>query len=676
MASDLPTDSFWSLLRQSGLLADAQFAALQAEFASGAAKADGSSRNLAEELIKRGVLTDWQAENLLQGKHRGFRLGPYRILKPLGQGGMSRVFLGEHEVMHRRCAIKVLPSKYQADPDLLSRFRLEARAVGALDHPNIVRAYDFNKEESYGKEIYYLVMEFVDGQDLRHMVDQQGPLDYRKAADLIAQAAEGLAHAHAAGFVHRDIKPANLLVDANGVLKILDLGLARFTFEGDNPWETLEADPSAVGTADYVPPEQVADPRSVDGRSDIYSLGLTFYYLLTSHRPFPKPTLLDVLMAHRTEQPEPIIDVRPDVPFDLIDIIDRMIAKAPLQRFQTAKEVAEAIRRFLSESPSGREYSRISELMAAAMRAKQPPPADGKATKAPAPQELELAAIEEDPQKPSGGARQHHKTSAGESGKLPAGKRPVPSDSKPSLPKPPTDVFSELLPGELNSSGSAALFQYRRKRKVLQSPLAWIGLAAVGVAIAAMLIALSTGPSRQGPTSGVPGGSPLPKPVNMPAPTPKEKPAPETLPAGLSQDEANRALAGLDQVWLAINSNISAGLLPIVTDPLHELAGQLNIDVVKEAPPTPSSPTLLVLVNVEDHPSNHVVTLTVELKVAVKGSLSTVWKLSRKILDIPRRGSRSEQIQQVQEGLTKGSTEVFEQFATAVREARAKTKAD
>ena len=170
-------------------------------------------------------------------------------------------------------------------------------------------------------------MEYIEGQDLRRMVDQQGPLDYRKAADFIAQAADGLAHAHAAGFVHRDIKPANLIVDNNGVLKILDLGLARFTFEGENPWETSEGEPSAVGTADYVAPEQVADSRNADGRADIYSLGLTFYFLLTGRRPFPKTTLVDVLMAHRTEQPEPIAELRPDVPFDLIDIIDRMIAK-------------------------------------------------------------------------------------------------------------------------------------------------------------------------------------------------------------------------------------------------------------------------------------------------------------------------------------------------------------
>ncbi len=261
---------------------------------------------------------------------------------------MSKVFLAEHELMHRRCAIKILPNKYQDDSELLGRFHLEAEAIAKLDHPHIVRAYDFNKDVRYGKDIHYLVMEYIDGQDLRQMVEQHGPLDYRKAADFIRQAAEGLAHAHTAGLVHRDVKPANLLVDRNGVLKILDLGLARFTFEGEQAWQTSEGEQSAVGTADYVAPEQVMDSRSADGRADIYSLGLTFYFLLTGRRPFPKSTLPELLMAHKMERPEPIGKLRPDVPTELVDIIERMTAKQPFMRFQSAKDVAEALQTWLA----------------------------------------------------------------------------------------------------------------------------------------------------------------------------------------------------------------------------------------------------------------------------------------------------------------------------------------
>ena len=371
MAAELSLDSFWDLLRQSGLVSAEQLRALRAEFGD-ASKWPQNARDVADGLVKREILTAWQAENLLQGKHRGFRLGPHRILRPLGQGGMSKVYLAEHEMMRRRCAIKILPSKYQDDPQLLGRFHIEAEAIAKLDHPHIVRAYHFDKDVQYGKETQYLVMEYVDGPDLRRLVAEQGPLDFRRAADLICQAADGLAHAHNAGLIHRDIKPANLLVDPNGVLKILDLGLAKFIFEGAQPWQTPEGEQSAVGTADYVPPEQVMDPRTVDGRGDIYSLGLTFYFLLTGRRPFPKSTLLELLETHQTEEPEPLSKLCPDVPPALVEIIGQMTAKKPIQRFQTAKEVAEKLQAWLQDSQTGHGYSRISELMAAAMRGKQP----------------------------------------------------------------------------------------------------------------------------------------------------------------------------------------------------------------------------------------------------------------------------------------------------------------
>ncbi len=530
MASDNSADSFLDLLRQSGLVSDDQMLALQEEFGGDGAKPD-DSRELADELVKREILTRWQADMLLKGKHRGFHLGPHRILRPLGQGGMSKVFLAEHEMMRRRCAIKVLPSKYQADPDLLARFHIEARAIAALDHPHIVRAYDFNKSVRYGKEIHYLVMEYIEGPDLRRLVDEQGPLDFRKAADFIAQAADGLVHAHQAGFVHRDIKPANLLVDDNGILKILDLGLARVTFEGEQPWQTSEGEPSAVGTADYVAPEQVADSRNVDGRADIYGLGHTFYFLLTGRRPFPKSTLVELLMAHRREQPEPIGKFRPDVPLELIEIVERMTAKEPIHRFQTAQEVADKLQAWLDESAGGSDYSRISALMAAAMRSRQPSEQDSakagpKETEASV---LELAALEDEPRPPA-------KPNIADSEKVettkpspakeqpPSLKRAVQSDgkgsahgdSKPSLANLRADVLAELLPGDsISASQSDPLMmpadegrlQYptppRSKHQgglldILKSP--WFWTALVWLVFAVLLLFLLFGsPSSDKP---------------------------------------------------------------------------------------------------------------------------------------------------------------------------------
>jgi eukaryotic-like serine/threonine-protein kinase len=252
--------------------------------------------------------------------------------------------------MHGCCVIKVLPSGYQEDADLLNRFYLQSRAIAALDHPNIVRVYDFNKEMRYGKELHYLVREYVEGSDLQRMVQGKGPFDYRRAADFIAQAAEGLAYAHAAGFVHLDVKPANLLVNRHGVVKVLDLGLAGFNFESEHSLNAPRGNQSAVGTADYIAPEQVVDSRHVDGRADIYSLGHTFYFLLTGHRPFTKPTMMELLMAHRAEEPEPIGSLRSDVPQTLTTIIERMTAKKPIHRYQTAKEVSLKLRLWLIES--------------------------------------------------------------------------------------------------------------------------------------------------------------------------------------------------------------------------------------------------------------------------------------------------------------------------------------
>jgi serine/threonine protein kinase len=528
MAAEISVDSFLDLLRQSGLVSDNQVLSLMAEFSGEGAKQQ-TAREVADELVKRGLLTEWQADNLLQGKCRGFFLGPHRILRQLGQGGMSKVFLAEHELMRRRCAIKILPSKHQADPELLRRFRVEAMAIAALDHPHIVRAYDFNRDVKYGKDIDYLVMEYVEGQDLRRMVEELGPLDYRKAADYMCQAAEGLAHAHAAGLVHRDIKPANLLVDPNGVLKILDLGLARITFEGDDGWQNAEGEQSAVGTADYVAPEQVMDSRSADGRADIYSLGYTFYFLLTGRRPFPKSTLPELLMAHRVENPEPIPKLRPDVPLELVAIIDQMTAKTPEMRFQTAKEVADALQTWLRDASSNREYSRISALMAAAMRAKQSGPEDAPTKPEPAKNaDLELAFIDDDATAPSPPANQRS-----EPRKSPEAKdkprRPGPGDSgrTPTVSKTQADLLLDLVADQrLSQQVTLPSSQYKRHSgmgDLMSSPWLWIGLAGVLFVVLILLAILFGSSPPKAKEHSLRGaieeksGSP-----SAPAPAPKE----------------------------------------------------------------------------------------------------------------------------------------------------------
>lgn len=349
MPTTLSVDSFAELVQRSRLLTADQVQKVLQELVAEGKQVD-TPEALADALVRRELLTSWQAGFLLKGKHSGFFLGSYRFLKMLGKGGMGAVYLAEHQMMRRRCAIKVLPSKLISDSSsVLDRFYLEAQAVAALDDPNIVRAYDVNKEMQGKREIHYLVMEYVDGCDLQVLVQRKGPLDYVQVADFSRQAASGLAHAHESGLIHRDIKPANLLIDERGTVKILDLGLARFFDDRLDASLTTTHNESILGTADYLSPEQALDSHNVDTRTDIYSLGCTCYYMLTGHPPFPEGSVAQRLMSHQAKSPKAIEKIRPDAPTDLITIVEKMLAKSADNRYQTAREVADAFTEWLAK---------------------------------------------------------------------------------------------------------------------------------------------------------------------------------------------------------------------------------------------------------------------------------------------------------------------------------------
>jgi serine/threonine protein kinase len=304
------------------------------------ADAPDTPARMAEALIAEGLLTRFQADHMLRGRWRNFVLcGKYTILEPIGAGGMGTVYLCLHKIMRRPVAIKVLPVAQADDPGSVERFHREAQAVAQLRHPNIVGAHDVDKDGKF----HFLVMEFVDGVSLQDLVKRRGPLDPIRAAHYIHQAALGLEHAHEAGLVHRDVKPANLLVDRQGVVKILDLGLARF-FRDTRESVTQKYDANAVlGTADYVAPEQAVDSHNVDIRCDIYSLGITFYFLLAGRSPFQDGSVAEKLIWHQVRQPKPIRELRPDTPQGLAAVLDKMIAKDRGQRYQTPVELAEAL---------------------------------------------------------------------------------------------------------------------------------------------------------------------------------------------------------------------------------------------------------------------------------------------------------------------------------------------
>jgi len=266
--SRISAESFLSLIRQSGLVEGDRLEREVDELQDEGTNVSASTA-LANSFIERELLTQWQAEKLLKGKHKGFSLGKYRLMKLLGKGGMSSVYLAEHLLMRRRCAIKVLPIKRVTDTSYLARFLREAQAVASLDHPNIVRAYDIDHEVEGDKEIHFLVMEYVDGQSLQDQVKEQGPLSLDDAAEYFRQAAKGLENAHQNGLIHRDVKPGNLLIDRTETVKVLDLGLAKLSDPTEDNSLTLTHDEKVLGTADYLAPEQALDSHLVDRRADI-----------------------------------------------------------------------------------------------------------------------------------------------------------------------------------------------------------------------------------------------------------------------------------------------------------------------------------------------------------------------------------------------------------------------
>ena len=315
----------------------------------------GRPEALIQEMVQRDWLTRFQGEQLLAGDARELVMGAYVVLDRLGEGGMAQVFKARHAETGKIVAVKIIRHARFFNPEITRRFQREAKAAARLAHPNIVSLLE--AAESAGR--HFLVMEFLEGIDLARLIKKSGPLTILLAVEYVSQAAQGLQHAHEQGLVHRDIKPSNLLVTPGNsgtsleVVKVLDFGLARLRSvneENETTTDELTQDGALMGTPNYMAPEQANDPHAVDIRADIYSLGCTFYHLLTGRPPFPGGTFWQKIAQHREAEPFPVESLRPELPNGLAKVLRRSMAKRPAERFQTPADFVVALKRFEREA--------------------------------------------------------------------------------------------------------------------------------------------------------------------------------------------------------------------------------------------------------------------------------------------------------------------------------------
>jgi serine/threonine protein kinase len=307
-------------------------------------------------------VTEYQAKLLTRGQADDFFLGPYKVLDRIGRGRMAGVYKALH-ALGQVVAIKVLPPSRARDALTLGRFRRESRLAMRLKHPNVVRAFQVGQANG----LHYLVMEYLEGETLDETLQRRRQLPPAEAVRVAYQALLGLEHIHEQGLVHRDLKPANLMLvpgpspgqpdtTARATVRILDIGLGRALFEENAPAgpagglqdPQLTAEGVLLGTPDYLSPEQARDPRTTDIRGDIYSLGCVLYHALAGQPPFPDRSVLSQMVRHATEVPRPLKALNPAVPDGLQQVVSRMLAKDPSQRYPTPEGAAQALQTFLA----------------------------------------------------------------------------------------------------------------------------------------------------------------------------------------------------------------------------------------------------------------------------------------------------------------------------------------
>ena len=340
------------LLIGSKLLTAEEVQAIYQRWKGEARDSAGDLTQFTRWLVARQYVTEYQAALVAKGYKDGFFIQHYKILQRLGKGRTARVYKAMHQ-LGQVVAIKVLPPSSSQDPQTLARFQREAKLAVRLKHPNVVRSFQVGQFKS----LHFLVMEYLEGETLDAVLQRRKKLPAAEAVRLIHQALQGLQHIHEQGLVHRDLKPANLMLtpltpktDAdttlNATVKILDIGLVRLLNSTGDAEEELTIEGELLGTPDYLAPEQARDPRTSDIRADIYSLGCVLYHMLTGQPPFPDTNVLSQMIRHATELARPVKEVAAGVPEGIQQVLTRMLAKDPAQRFRSPRRAARRWKHF------------------------------------------------------------------------------------------------------------------------------------------------------------------------------------------------------------------------------------------------------------------------------------------------------------------------------------------
>lgn len=337
MAQGVSDDVFARAALQMGAITPEQLQAAQSSLVE--LVRQGQTTSLGEMLVRQGIITQPLRENIerkvrAQAPAAARQLGPYKLLRKLGEGGMGAVYLAEDTLLNRKVALKVLPQKYSTEHEFLSRFKREAVAAGKLNHRNIVGAYAVGDEGGW----HYYAMEYCEGTPLDKTITRLGQMPVADALRIVEQVARGLDYAHRNGVIHRDVKPSNIIVLPDGTAKILDLGLSKNTGASEQSFQTVSG--TALGTPHYISPEQARGESGVDGRSDIYSLGATLYHLVTGKTPYEGTTPAMVMMKHMTAQVPDPRDHNSDLSDEVVHIICKAMAKAPDDRYANCEEMA------------------------------------------------------------------------------------------------------------------------------------------------------------------------------------------------------------------------------------------------------------------------------------------------------------------------------------------------